>query len=151
MEQLISKIYTNLPVERKIMLFGVEIPSLKDFVSIMKTDDEFTLQAFLKLFSKSADGYPEDILVEAFNSVEPLKPEDIFSEKFSNVEVRAAILKYVSPEKVFLALKSKVIDKCTMTKKYPKYIVKNLETKKDSEAVNSKDIKITFEEKNIMN
>lgn len=139
-----SKKYPGLSHNSIVHLYGVEMPSLKDFISIIKTDEEITAKIFLGWFDLQNGQFSKEQLITAFTNTEPIESCDIFSEKFSNVEVRAAILKYVSPEKVFGAVESQVIETLTLDKKYPQYKIKGLESKKDSSPISSKDIEVKY-------
>lgn len=140
--QKISCIYPNKPIEVELLLYGVKIKDLSTFTKIVKTDPELCIKKYIAMFTLGPDGYDRETLEECFNTVEPLPPEAIFSEEFSNVEVRAAIIRYASPSVVFKAVKSHVIDSCTIHKKYPRVKIKGQYGKPDSSVINKEDIEI---------
>lgn len=140
--QIVSKIYPEKIADVQLLLYGVKIEDLKTFTSIVKTDKELCIKKFKAFFKCGLDGYDEQTLEDAFNSVPPLTAAEIFSDRFSNTEVRAAIIRYCNPEAIFSELKHNVIDKITLTKNYPRIKIRGQYGKPDSSLINNKDVEV---------
>lgn len=138
----ISSIYPNKPIKVVLLLYGVEIKDLQTFTRIVKMDPEMCIKKYMLLFTHSVDGYDEEILQQCYDNTPALEPNGVFSEEFSNVEVRAAIIRYASAEIIFKALESKVIDECTIHKKYPRVKFKGRYGKPDSSVIHAEDIEM---------